>query len=208
MKKAFWFSVLALATWACNDEAPTTSIEYPLRYAQGAYENGSPGYYLVGAASYSPVQPVPAFAQYVEGSHAQEWVMYVGENFDIAEVILDSEDSARVGIFDFDEEVIVYSVSLNVSQADGRLTLTNPASGAEFYFEQPDGPGSLHLCEVSYYHSRLNPSVPFDYTGFLSELCQNVSSSDYPGAGIERWGFAPGDTMAVIQSTLIYELQE
>lgn len=193
--------LLFLAMWSCSHstEEPL-ELAYPVEYLLSGQGRGGTDYFVVGQSGYSPASPSLFFQDVVQDLLYDSWEELVLPDFPAQFTLL----SPTEGSFSItnDEGEIIRSDTIVLFQSEESVMF-----GDIFLLEFEADKSKLSFCEISACLAFQNQGQT-NYLSRSGELCSKFEGEDLTVALIESFGLQPGDTIAIVQSQLIYERQE
>ena len=200
--------ILMLGCENSSTHVPSEStIIYPVMYLYTSFDNAQPEYYLVQEDGYSEVESSQLFDDFVATVHSTEWQTLLADAFFYPEIRLQSESVGQILIYNADLNETNVTGDMNVQITDSELKFID-TSGFQISFDYFPEEQMLKLCEVSaYFAHKLELGEEPDYVGFYSNFCDELEGDDIIQANIDQYGLEVGDTIGIIRSNFIFEVQ-
>ena len=190
---------------SCTEDDPPQLPEFPKTYSLSGYESADREYVLVTEQGYTPITPSDYFVSYVDTMRATDWLLFVGDNFFIQEIVLQNETEAQLTFMDDPTTgTTMLADSLEYEVAGQEITFTR--DGFVMVFDYNSGADRIEICEVTFhyvYEEGLN-GTPSYYTA-AGDFCRNFDNEDLTEAGIQRSVLGAGDTLCTVPTTFFLE---
>ncbi|WP_282777399.1 hypothetical protein, partial [Phaeodactylibacter xiamenensis] len=135
---------------SCTEDDPPQLPEFPKTYSLSGYESADREYVLVTEQGYTPITPSDYFVNYVDTMRATDWLLFVGDNFFIQEIVLQNETEAQLTFMDDPTTgATMLADSLEYEVAGQEITFTR--DGFVMVFDYNSGADRIEICEVTFH---------------------------------------------------------
>lgn len=190
---------------SCTEDDPPQLPEFPKAYSLSGYESADREYVLVTEQGYTSITPSDYFVSYVDTMRATDWLLFVGDNFFIQEIVLQNETEAQLTFMDDPTTgTTMLADSLEYEVAGQEITFTR--DGFVMVFDYNSGIDRIEICEVTFHfveEEGLNGTPSYFTAG--GEFCRTFDSEDLTTAGIEQNVLKAGDTLCTVATTFFLE---
>jgi hypothetical protein len=190
---------------SCTEDDPPQLPEFPKTYSLSGYESADREYVLVTEQGYIPITPSDYFVSYVDTMRATDWLLFVGDNFVIQEIVLQNETEAQLTFMDDPTTgATIVADSLEYEIADQEITLTR--DGFIMVFSYNSSIDRFEICEVTFHFADAEAfdGEPF-YLTAAGDFCRSFDNEDLTAAGIEQNLLEAGDTLCTVVTNFVFE---
>lgn len=132
-------------------------------------------------------------------------VRYSSEDYSLDQIILLDETMVKIRIVEPGSGFTLVT-TINYTLQNNEFQLPIFASGATV--ELSDDLKTMELCNFTYYHTKLSSQFPqITHSAITNNLCTRLDGADPIEYVKDQFNWIPGDTIAIVFSAFVYELQ-